>query len=238
MARRSQKAALTDMFAVYYSVNVTSSSRCHKRSTPPGPRREVCGCFADVSASLGLAAVLDVSLTQKRLLRSDVAGFCRFLFFSLCLSPVEGQDHGREPAGASRRHRRRAGAGSPAPPGAAFGVASAVTSRGRAYSETRGPGIEPNEQHTLIPGVAQPAEQRPSWGGRSGAAGALRDKELGPLRVPPRPLPPALRPKGPGAPPPSWVTPQTRCHPSAAGQQVTRERWGMLLSERGIPFQN
>lgn len=107
MARRSQKAALTDMFAVYYSVNVMSL-RCHKRSTPPGPRREVCGCFADVSASLGLAAVLDVSLTQKRLLRSDVAGFCRFLFFSLCLSPV-----GR----AGSREGARRGVPSPSPQG-------------------------------------------------------------------------------------------------------------------------
>lgn len=168
-----------------------------------------------------------------------------FVVFSFSRSASllsEGQDYGREPAGAARRHRRRAGAGSPAPLGAAFGVASAVMSGGRAYSETQGPGVEPKEQRTLIPGAAQPAEQRPSWGGRSGAAGHCGTGAAGRGAASPGGSAPAASPraaaKGPWGAAPSWVTPQTRRRPSAAGQQVTREPWGALLSERGIPFQN
>lgn len=106
--------------------------------------------------------------------------FCLFSFSQSASFLSEGQVYWREPAGSkgekspcqSPRIPSPPAAeprcwGSPAQPGAAFGGASAVISRGRDYSETQGPDIEPNEQHTVVPRAFRGCQLRRGRAGRA-----------------------------------------------------------------------
>lgn len=107
MVRRSQKAALTDMFAVYYSVNVMSSSCCHKCLTscsPGNPDMEFWLWMFSCCCSYVLPPY--VSLTQRTTLAFwSCWAFAVFLFPNPPLSYCRGLGHWKEPAGTQVREK-------------------------------------------------------------------------------------------------------------------------------------